>query len=139
MKKLIFFSFLLSISFGISAQYLRIAEPGRVWYSFTWALGQGNYTKEFKIEGDTLVNAETYHKLIRKDTVHNIPGIVAFLKEDTVSGILNIFKTSRAGQIYDTLQYNFSLTQGGTVRVKEKQFTAEFRADSVFFSQILKE
>lgn len=130
MKKLLLFAFLISLAFVSNAQYLRIAEQGKVWYS-GGAMGSSYFTEVFAVEGDTLIGAEVYPLLVQKDSALVTTDTVAYLDEDTLAGTLGVyfFGGFGADQFYD-----FSLGKGDTVdyHMRYSDREASVRVDSVY-------
>ncbi len=112
MKKLIFLLLTSALSFGASAQYLRMAKQGKVWYSQHASGGAFVQTTVFAIDGDTLLMGQTYPLLVEKDSSLNTTTTLAYLDEDTVAGTLGIhfFTANSNDQFYD-----FGLSKGDTV------------------------
>lgn len=137
MRKLLFLSLFVSFSFFGNGQYLRVAKQGRTWYNFAFVPGPATYfTSVLTISGDTVINGEQVFPIQSLDTVHSTPGMVGYISEDTLSGMVRVYRSNRAGTIYDTATYDFSLTQGDTISNSENGGNeALFVADSVFYLQ----
>ncbi len=134
MKKSILLLFVFALSFRVSAQYHQIAKQGRVWYTYVQASWLGNSTMVLEVKGDTLLNGVQYSLLVRNDSIRNNPGQAALILEDTTAGSLTLYEIA-GGTLRDTIHYDFSLSQGDTLKVKGSISSqpSNFIADSVFY------
>lgn len=98
-----------------NAQYEQVARQGRIWYIRIDAAFLGTSTQILAVEGDTLISGKTYSFVVGKDKSLNTKNRMALMREDTATGLLQIFSIQGLGK--DTITYDFSFSQGDTLRL----------------------
>ncbi|MFH0865220.1 MAG: hypothetical protein V1904_03440, partial [Bacteroidota bacterium] len=95
-----------------SAQWSVRHTIGSPWSQFSY---------QYKMEGDTVINGITYHKIYYSlDLYYGSPNetLHCFLREDTTKKVFLKYPTSSGVDTTEFMLYNFNLNVGDTVTIK---------------------